>query len=47
MPRNESEINAQGEKVPPKFDVRKFYGNVITVDLDDLGADELLGIAGA
>jgi len=47
MPRNESEINAQGEKVPPKFDVRKFYGNVITADLDELGADELLGIGGA
>ena len=47
MPRNESEINAQGDKVPPKFDVRKFYGNVITADLDELGVDELLGIGGA
>jgi len=48
MPRNESFINVQGYKVPPKFDVRKFYANVLTTDAEDLGyADDLLGIDGA
>jgi hypothetical protein len=48
MPRNESFINFQGDKVAPKFDVRKFYANVLTTDAEDLGyADDLLGIDGA
>jgi hypothetical protein len=48
MPRNDYVINSQGEKVAPRFDIRKFYANVITADSEDLGyADELLGIDGA
>ena len=48
MPKSDFVLNDQGEKVPPRFDVRKFYGDVLTADQDDLGfADDLLGIDGA
>ena len=48
MPRNDYVINALGEKVAPKFDIKKFYANVIIVDQDEMGyADELLGIDSA
>jgi hypothetical protein len=48
MPRNDSEIYALGDKKAPKFDVKKFYANVLSIDADDLGfADDLLGIDGA
>jgi len=34
--------------VPPKFEIKKFYANVIQADQEDMGyADELLGIDGA
>jgi hypothetical protein len=48
MPRNEYVINAQGDKVAPKFDIRKFYVNFLSIDAEDMGfADDLLGIDGA
>ena len=35
MPRPESELNPEGNQVPPRFDIRKFYANVISFDEDD------------
>jgi hypothetical protein len=35
------------KKYRQSLTLEKFYGNVITADLDELGADELLGIGGA
>ena len=48
MPKNEAIQNSQGGFNPPKFDIKKFYSNVISIDEDEIGyADELLGIDGA
>ncbi len=35
MPRNDSVIYALGDKKAPRFDVRKFYANVLSIDADD------------
>jgi len=41
-------LNDDGEEIAPKFEIRKFYANVITMDEDEMGyADMLLGIDGA
>lgn len=48
MPKPAVLVNEEGEQVPPKFDIRKFYANVITMDEDEMGyADMMLGIDGA
>ena len=48
MPLSDHVIDDQGFSTAPKFDVRKFYANVISMDEEDMGyADDLLGIDGA
>ena len=48
MPKPDQRVNEEGEPLPPKFEIRDFYANVITMDEDEMGyADMMLGIDGA
>lgn len=44
MPKPQILFDDQGEETAPKFDIKRFYGDVITIDEDDVG---ILGIDGA
>jgi hypothetical protein len=39
-------LNDEGDEMPPKFDIKKFYAHVITMDEDEMLGD-MLGIDGA
>lgn len=44
MPKPEMLHNEQGEEMAPRFNIKKFYADVITMDEDEVG---ILGIDGA
>ena len=48
MPKPDTIIDEEGNSVPRRFDIRKFYANIITIDEDEMCySDMLLGIDGA
>lgn len=44
MPKPQMLHNEEGEAMPPRFDIKKFYAEVISMDEDEVG---ILGIDGA
>lgn len=46
MPQPTVFLNDLGEEMPPKFNVKSFYANVISMDEDEMYGD-MLGIDGA
>jgi hypothetical protein len=48
MPKPDTIIDEEGNSVPRRFEIRKFYANIITIDEDEMCySDMLLGIDGA
>ena len=48
MPRPTSELDDEGNQIPPKFEIKKFYGDVISFTEGELDyIDQVMGVNGA